>query len=63
MDGWQNIHLIWINRATGAMTGTMTGAMTGGSGAVLLALWDAFAREGIAIPKPGAQQIVLERRK
>jgi small-conductance mechanosensitive channel len=29
--------------------------------AVLLALWDAFEREGVAIPKPGAARIILER--
>ena len=28
---------------------------------VLLALWDTLEREGIALPKPGAQRIVLER--
>jgi small-conductance mechanosensitive channel len=29
--------------------------------AVLMALWDTFAREGIEIPKPGATHVVLEQ--
>jgi small-conductance mechanosensitive channel len=32
-------------------------------GAVLQALWDAFEREGIRIPMPGATHVVLERPK
>ncbi|HWL30933.1 MAG TPA: mechanosensitive ion channel domain-containing protein [Xanthobacteraceae bacterium] len=28
---------------------------------VLLALWDAFEREGVAIPKPGATRVILEQ--
>jgi small-conductance mechanosensitive channel len=38
----------------------MTG-VTNVRSAVLLALWDTFEREGVAIPKPGAAHIVLER--
>jgi small-conductance mechanosensitive channel len=29
--------------------------------AVLLALWDTFEREGVAIPKPGATRVILEQ--
>jgi small-conductance mechanosensitive channel len=38
----------------------MTG-VTNVRSAVLLALWDTFEREGVAIPKPGAARIILER--
>ena len=31
--------------------------------AVLLALWDTLEREGIGIPKPGAQRVILEQAK
>jgi small-conductance mechanosensitive channel len=45
----------WINDPVEGITNVRS--------AVLLALWDAFKREGIDIPKPGAQRVIVEQVK
>src|SRR4029078_13645736 len=45
----------WIKDAATGPTGTRS--------AVLIALWDAFAREGIRLPIPGATRVILDQPK
>ena len=43
----------WIEEATAGPTAVRS--------AVLIALWETFAREGIVIPKPGPSRVILEQ--
>jgi len=45
----------WIKDAATGPTGTRS--------AVMIALWDTFAREGIKLPIPGATRVILEQPK
>jgi small-conductance mechanosensitive channel len=45
----------WIKDAATGPTGTRS--------AVLIALWDTFAREGIKLPIPGPARIIVEQPK
>jgi small-conductance mechanosensitive channel len=43
----------WIRRPAGDLVNVRS--------AVMLSLWDTFEREGVAMPKPGATRVILER--
>ena len=45
----------WIKDAATGPTGTRS--------AVMIALWDTFAREGVKLPIPGATRVILEQPK
>ena len=45
----------WIKDAATGPTGVRS--------AVMIALWDAFQREGVKLPKPGPAHFVLDRRE